>query len=560
MTEGLEQVEEPAPEGIDEVRAALARGAWDEAAQLATAMGTAPDTGEEADRLELLAEATWWLGRLDDCIDAREGAYAGYEAAEDSRRAGRCAVSLWEHHQMKAKPSIAGAWLRRARYCLEAHPESVEYGGLLLREAEVSHGAGDLESAQQRAEQVLALGRRVRSADLQAEALQTIGRLLIDTGRVADGLGHLDEAMLLAIEGRLGPYSTGKVYCSMISACEQLGDLRRAAEWTDATTRWSERHPLAMWPGICRVHHASLLQQRGDWTGAEREARLACEELGSFHLPIAAAGYVEIAEIRRRLGDLDGAEQAFAQAEELCGQRSGGLALLRLAQRRIDAATSIITGMLAEQSWNQLERAKLLPARVQIAIAAKELEEAAGAVDELERIAAQFGSTSVSAAALTSRGRLLLAQGDGRGACTTLSEALRLWQELQVPYEIATVRLLLGQSCRRCGDDDGATRSLEIAATIFEELGATLAAREARTFSSPAELPAGLTGREAEVLGHVAAGCTNRQIATALHLSERTVARHVSNIFTKIGVNSRTAAAAFAFEHRLITPANPSKP
>ena len=196
--------------------------------------------------------------------------------------------------------------------------------------------------------------------------------------------------MLSAVEGRLDPFTTGKVYCSLISACEELGDLRRAAEWTDATLRWSERHPLAMWPGICRVHHASLLQLRGDWDAAEREARQACVELDGFHVPNVAAGYIEVGEIRRRLGDLDGAEEAFAKAEELCGQQSAGLALVRLAQRRVDAATAIITRMLAEQTWNQLARGKLLPARVQIAVAADDLDAAAEAVDELERIAAEL--------------------------------------------------------------------------------------------------------------------------------------------------------------------------
>ena len=348
--------------------------------------------------------------------------------------------------------------------------------------------------------------------------------------------------MLSVVEGKLSPYTTGKVYCSLISACEQLGDLRRAAEWTDATTRWSEQHPLAMWPGICRVHHASLLQLRGDWGAAEREARRACVELDGFHVGNVALGYVEIGEIRRRLGDLDGAEAAFAKAEELCGQRPPGLALLRLAQGRIDAATSIITAMLAEQSWNRLARGKLLPACVQIAVASGQLDDAAAAADELDSIALDFASPALSAAALTVRGRLLLASGDTRGACSTLQEALQQWQALEVPYEVATVRLLLGQACRGCGDEDGATRSLAVAADIFDRLGATIDARQTRSLTTASTLPAGLSAREAEVLRLVASGATNREIAAALFLSERTVARHLSNIFTKLGVTSRCCA------------------
>ena len=461
---------------------------------------------------------------------------------------------------MKVRPAMAGGWLRRARRALDADgaTDSIELAGLILREAEVTHGSGDLAGAESLARQALAIAKRLRSVDLEAEALQAIGRVLIDAGHVADGLGHLDEAMLSAVEGKLSPYTTGKVYCSLISACEQLGDLSRAAEWTDATLRWSEDHPMAMWPGICRVHHAALLQLRGDWRAAEREARQACTELDGFHVPNVAAGYIEIGEIRRRLGDLDGAEAAFATAEELCGQQSAGLALVRLAQRRVDAATAIITQMLDDHTWNQLARAKLLPARVQIAVAAEDLGAAIAAADELERIVTKYDSPALLAAALSSRGRLQLAQGDDGTACATLREALRYWQQLEVPYEVATVRLLLGQACRSCGDEDAASSSFSSAAAIFDRLGAALDSRHIRDLTSSSSLPADLTAREAEVLGLVASGVTNKDIAAALHLSERTVARHLSNIFTKIGVASRTAAAAFAYEHDLAQPA-PSK-
>jgi DNA-binding CsgD family transcriptional regulator len=539
---------------VSAARAALSRSAWAEALDLARTAGT---TGlAEADRLDVVAEASWWLGRLDECIAAREEAYRRYDDLGARVPAGQCAVWLWEHHQIKARAAIAGAWLRRARRALEDEPDSLAYGALLLREAETHHGAGELDQATSLAEQALALGRRLGSADLEAEALQTIGRLLIDAGRLPEGLGHLDEAMLSAVEGRLSPYSTGKVHCSMISACEQLGDLRRAAEWTDATLRWSERHPLAMWPGICRVHHASLLQQRGDWTAAEREARRACSELDGFHLPNVAAGYVEVGEVRRRLGDLDGAEEAFDKAESLCGQQTAGLALVRLAQGRLDAATTIITRLLDEQSWNQLARGRLLPARVQIAVAAGDLGTAQEAAEELERIAAAFQSPALTAAALSARGRVQLAGGDAAAACATLQRALQQWHQLEVPYEVATTRLLLGHACRTCGDEEAAARSLEQAAEIFDRLGAVTDAAQLRLVPPPSRLPAGLTLREAEVLLLVTAGRTNRQVALDLHLSERTVARHLSNIFTKIGVTSRTAAAAFAHEHaRELAPA-----
>ncbi len=535
---------------LERARSLLASWAWTEALDAAQS-AVVPSGRAEADRLDIVAETSWWLGQMDDCIDAREQAYALYDAQGDGLCAGRCAVWLWEHHKLKAHPSIASGWLRRARSALKADTASVEFGDLMLREAEVAHGSGELDRATALARDALALGRRLSSIDLEAAALQTIGRLLIDAGNPTDGLGHLDEAMLSAVEGKLNPYTTGKVYCSLISACEQLGDHSRAAEWTDATLRWSEDHPMAMWPGICRVHHAALLQLRGDWGAAEREARQACMELDGFHVPNVAAGYIEIGDIRRRLGDLAGAEAAFATAEELCGQQSAGLALVRLAQRRVDAATAIITQMLEDHTWNRLARAKLLPARVQIAVAAEDLDAAIGAADELERIVTEYDSPALLAAALSTRGRLQLAQGDDRTACATLREALRHWQQLEVPYEVATVRLLLGQACRACGDEDAAASSFASAAAIFDRLGAALDSRHIRDLTSSTSLPADLTTREAEVLGLVASGMTNRDIAATLHLSERTVARHLSNIFTKIGVATRTAAAAYAYEHDL---------
>jgi ATP/maltotriose-dependent transcriptional regulator MalT len=530
---------------LDAARAHLDRWAWADALDAAKALAL---TGiDEAERLDLVATASWWLGRMDESMDARERAYLIFEECDATRPAGQCAVWLWQDNMLKARPAIAGGWLRRARRLLDAHGDTAEYGNLLLREAEMAHGAGDLPAALELGRAGLDLARQLKSVSLEAEALQTIGRVLIDQGDVAEGMGHLDEAMLGAAEGRLTPYATGKVYCSLISACEQLGDVRRATEWTDATLRWSEKHPLAMWPGICRVHHAALLTLRGQWDAAEREARRACEDIGDFHVVNAATGFAEIGDIRRRLGDLDAAEEAFARAEELTGGQSAGVALLRLAQRRIDAATAIITRLLNEQTWNRLERGKLLPARVQIAVAAGDLAAADDAVAELEQIATDYDSALLGAAALTARGRLQLAEGDAEAAAVTLREALRDWQSLDVPYEVATGRLLLGQACRDGGDEESAANSFAAATAIFERLGAALDARHVRDLTSGGPLPGGLSEREGEVLRLVAEGKTNKDIATELFLSERTVARHLSNIFTKLDVNTRTAAAAFYY-------------
>lgn len=552
--------DEPECAGVSEqnslaaARLALSRCDWQAAYDAASSAHSAdPDPACEADRLDVLAEAAWWLGRLEECIEGREAAYARYDELGDRRRAGQCAVWLYEHYCFKARPAIAGGWLRRARHALEDDPESTEYGSLRLREAETAHGRGELQESAHTAREVVDLGRRLRSADLEAEALQTLGRVLIDDGDPAEGLATLDEAMLFAVEGRLRPYSTGKVYCSLISACEAVGDLRRAAEWTEATARWAQRHPFAVFPGLCRVHLASALRSRGEWEEAEEQAVRACVELATLNVTNAAAGHAEIGEIRRRIGDLEGAEEAFRQAEQLSGQPQSGLALLRLAQGNVDAAVAVITRALDEITWDRLGRARLLPARAQIAIAAGDLAGAIAALEELESVAAEFASPALTAAALTTRGRVQLASID-RSACATLRQAAERWQELDVPHELATARMLQGAACREAGDIDGAAASFEAAGTVFEKLGAALDLRNLReiTNTNP-ELPAGLTAREVEVLRLVAAGMTNKQIAGRLSLSEKTVARHLSNIFTKIDVASRSGATAFAFSHGIMT-------
>jgi ATP/maltotriose-dependent transcriptional regulator MalT len=506
---------------------------------------------EEAERLDLLADAAWWLGRVDESIDARQAAHAGYESLGERRRAGMCAVWLYQDHCLRGRPAAGSGWLQRARRALDGDTTCVEYGALLLREAEVAHGQGLLDHAAELSERARALGRTLGSADLEAEALQTLGRVLIDAARPVDGLCHLDEAMLFAVEGRLGPYATGKVYCSMISACEELGDLRRAAEWTEATATWASRHPFAIFPGICRVHRAVVLDRRGALAEAEREATRACSELLGSHLPNAASAYAQAGDIRRRLGDLDGAQDAFARAEELCGRACAGAALLRLAQGRLDSARRIIRDCLADEPVERLGRARLLPAAVQIAVAAGDLAGAGEAVAELESLARAFDTPMLHASAETALGRLQLAKENSTSAAATLQAALRRWQELEVPYEVATAHTLLGQALRQAGDEAAATQSFAHARALFEHIGAHLDTRVGAPPSTRVS-PAGLTGREIEVLRLVAAGRANKEIAAQLHLSAKTVSRHLTNIFDKIGVNSRTAATAYAYQNHLV--------
>lgn len=528
---------------------ALARHEWQRCHDLANA-AELDDPRSEAERLALVGEALWWLGEVDASIDARQRAYAQFEALGDLRRAAHVAVHIYEGHNMRARPAMASGWLGRARRCVGEDSDCVEHGGLLLREAEIAHGGGQLADAEALARRALELGRVQRAADLEAEALQTLGRVLIDAGAARQGMAHLDEAMLFAVEGRLGPFSTGKVYCSLIGACEDLGDYRRAAEWTDATSAWAAQHPFAIFPGICRVHRAVVLTMRGDLVGAETEAVQASAELVGSHLANAAAALFEVGDIRRRLGDLSRAEEAFAEAEQLVGRSSPSAALLRLAQGRVDDAVRIVDAFMADPSPNRLGRARVLPVAAQVAVAAGDLDRAAAVITDLEAIAADYDTTMLHAFATAARGRYALARGDAVGACTSLHRSLALWQELEVPYEVASVRTLLGQALRDAGDPTGARAQFELARAAFDLIGVRLAAGQIGDVTER-RLPAGLTEREAEVLLLVAEGLANKEIAGRLHLSAKTVSRHLSNIFTKIDVNSRAAATAFAFEHNI---------
>jgi ATP/maltotriose-dependent transcriptional regulator MalT len=540
---------------LDDARAALARHDWAAARDLAlAALDDAPD---DVAAVEILAESTWWTGRLEECVGHRERAFTLHEALGDVNAAALQATTLVQDYGLLGKPAVAMGWLSRARRILEGCDRCVAYGHLLLRESEFAHGQGDLDRAIDIAGRAIAIGRDDGDRDLEALAVSAMARMRIDRGDIADGMALFDEVMLSAVEGKLSPLVTGKTYCSMLSACDELGDVRRATEWMEMTARWAENHPFSAFPGLCRVHRAELLRERGSWIEAEAEARLACDELRHTHVPSAGYAHYEVGEIRRRLGDFAGAEAAFREAEELgCGSQPG-FALLHLAQGKIAAATAGIVQALAEQPWNRLARAKLLPARVQIAIAGGDLDAANAAADELSAIAATYNSPVIVATAEIARGRLALAAQDFEAAAGTLRRGRRGWQELDIPYEIATANVLLALAHRQAGNDGAADDYLDAADTIFRRLGAALdtkAVASLRSSTPATALPDGLTEREAEVLRLVAEGGTNKDVARTLHLSEKTVARHLSNIFVKTGVTSRSAATAYAYDRGLVAP------
>ena len=415
--------------------------------------------------------------------------------------------------------------------------------------------AGSWEAVHATAAEARAIGERFGEPDLTAVSLHWQGRALVRLGQVADGLALLDESMVSVSAGELSPFITGVIYCSMIEACQEIFALQRSREWTAALSRWCDGQPdLVPFTGFCFVHRAELLAMHGQWHDALEEAHRACERVaqGGDQLSGAAALYQQ-GEILRRLGDVAAAEDAYRQASELGWDPQPGLALLRLAGGDNDAAVAAIRRRLSEVT-EPLERARFLPAYVEIALAAGDVDAASGACTELDEVAARWESPVVGALAAGARGAVAVAYGDPSGALRLLRHAIAVWQQVDAPYEVARLRVMVGLACAALGDHDSAGMELSAARAAFERLGVVpdIARVDALVLGGAPLDPHGLTDRELEVLRLVASGVTNKAIAGELCVSEKTVDRHVSNIFTKLGVGSRTAATAYAYQHRLV--------
>jgi len=461
---------------------------------------------------------------------------------------------LCVEHFTRREPAVAGGWLMRAQRHLREQPECAEHGFLAMVEANVARFTGDPDRSIALARKAIQIGQRFGDRDLVAVAIHIEGLSHIASGKIADGVALLDEAMTSVLTGELSPFFTGVIYCSVIEACLQLGDVGRAGEWSDAAREWCETVPAeSPYPGLCRINRAEVAILRGAWPEAEAEASRASEELMRLDPVASGAAWYQAGEARRRAGNLEGAEEAFGRAQELGFEPQPGSALLRLAQRNVEAARSALRVAIAAESGNPLRRARLLSARIDVALDAGELDEATVAVEELEAIAHAFPTAVLAATVDTVRGALLLAQSDAPAALERLRRGWASWQDLRLPYEAAQARMLCGQAARAVGDEEGGRVELGAALAAFDRLGATRdAAKATMLLEERGDLPGGLTEREAEVLRLVAGGKSNRQIAVELVISEHTVARHVQNIFTKLNLSSRSAATAFAFEHGLV--------
>ena len=505
--------------------------------------------------LELLAAAAYLLGQADECRQALQRAHRAHIAAGDIRRAARCLFWVAFTLLLEGNLAVAGGWLAKAGRILDQDPhECAEQGLLMLPSVVQASIEGDYAQAEADATRAAQIGRRFGDADLFALGVHFQGRALLKLGRVREGLALLDESMISVLTGEVWQPVAGNIYCSMIDACLEISDLRRADEWTTALAAWWAKQPdLVTFTGQCMIHRAEIMQVHGAWPEAIEETRRACERLAhaADSYTTGAALYRQ-AEIHRIRGDLAAAENAYREATQWGHDSEPGLALLRLAEGETKAAAGA-SGRAVTETTDRLRRAKLLPAHVEIMLAAGDISAAREAADELCQIVDVYDTPALRAAAGYAIGGVLLAEGEARFALGQLRRAREQWQALDAPYETARARVLIGLACRALGDEVSAALELDAAHRGFAKLGAApdLIRVEQLTRKQPVAAEHGLTSRELEVLRLVAAGKTNHAIATDLVIADKTVDRHVTNIFTKLGVSSRAAATAYAYQHRL---------
>ena len=533
---------------LEHARAAYAERSWLAASEAFARADAAEPLA--SDDLELLTTSLLMLARDDEAVGTLERAHHLYLEGGETLRAARSATWIGMNFAYRGQIGPATGWLGRAHRLLETWPEQTPEHGLLMLPGVFQHEAtGDFEEAAAVAREAAALGERFGDLDLFAVALHAEGHMLVKAGRVREGLALLDESMVVVTTQELWPFVVGIVYCGVILACSDALEVPRARQWTQALNEWKDEQPeLVAFTGRCLVHRAEILQLGGSWGDALEEARLAGTRFLETENPAAGVAYYRQAELLRLQGKFDAAEAAYREASRFGWEPQPGLAQLRLAQGKVDAALAAIRRASAE-AREPLKRAALLPAHVEIAIAAAEADEAKTACHELRELAGLYESAMVDAILGHAEGAVALAEGDASTALTRLRDAHRIWHDLDVPYEVARTRELISRSCVALGDEEAGALELAAARELFERLGA---APDLARISAKAGHSHGLSDRELEVLRLVASGRSNREIASTLVISEHTVARHLQNIYAKLGLSSRTAATAFAFEHELV--------
>ncbi|HEY7266972.1 MAG TPA: response regulator transcription factor [Solirubrobacterales bacterium] len=543
---------------LAEGRESYARQAWSEAYESLSEADRSSPLGPVD--LELFANSSYMLGREREYQELMERAYGALLEAEDPLAAVRCAFWLGLSLSISGEIGRGNGWFARADRLLEREgTDCVERGYLALARLFEHEADGEVERAAEASAEAVAIGERFGDADLVAFGSFTQGDALIRLGRLREGLALLDLAMVAVLAGEVSPVSSGIVYCGVILACEQAHDIGRAREWTTALSEWCKAQPdLVAFTGRCLVHRAQIMRLDGSWEESIEEARRAADRCLAGENPVAAGeAHYQRGEVHRLRGEHAAAEEAYREASAQGWEPQPGLALLRLAQGREEAAEAAMRRAISEAKQPG-RRATLLAAHVEVMAAGEDLPEAERACTELDALAeAEEKPGALGAMAAQARGVLDLASGRPKESLTSLRRADEIWRGFAAPYERARARELIGLACRSLGDEDSAELELQAARETFARLGA---ATDLARVEGSAELDRGaasheLSKRELEVLRLLSTGETNREIAAELVLSVRTVDRHVSNIYAKLGVSSRVAAASYAHEHGLGRPA-----
>lgn len=500
-----------------------------------------------------LSMAAYLVGRKNDCIQAMQRAYQANLDAGDTLAAVRCGFWLALTLLTSGEIAVGGGWVSRCQRLLRDVPGDVAERGYVLIHVMMRHiFSGEYEKGLELAVEVTDYGKRFGDPNLTAQGLNAQGRMMIYLGKVREGLALLDEAMIGISTGQVSTIFAGEIYCSLIEACQEVSDYGRAAEWTSILTSWVDAQPgLVPFTGQCAVHRGQIMRVRGAFREAIEEFELAADRYITAETPgPAGLAMDECGGVLTVLGRLDAAEVSYERAVGFGHEPQPGLALLWLAQGRNAAALGAVRRVLAEPR-DRVHRSHLLPGSVEVLLGTGDVQTATEAAEELADISDAFGCDAVHAMAGFASGSTLLAVGDAGAAVPVLRKAMHKWQALAAPYEVARCQVLIGRALRELGDDHSATGEFTAAQRAFSELGAVPAAREVARLLAHSN-PGGLTDREMEVLRLVATGKSNPEIAAILVLSDKTVARHLSNIFGKLDVTSRTAASAFAFENKLL--------
>jgi ATP/maltotriose-dependent transcriptional regulator MalT len=527
---------------------------WDDAYALLVRADDEVELGVED--LECLGLAAFLTGHDEVSTEAWTRAHRARAAAGQPEEAARDAFLIGSNLIFRGELEPAQGWFARGGRVTAGRPDGAEHGWLLTLNGLARMFTGDPAGAEPAFAEGIWIAQAHRDPDLLTMAQLGAGMCRLFLGDLNAGMPMLDECMVGVTAGEVSPMYAGMAYCTVIMGCANVFDLHRAQQWTAALTRWCDSQPgLVPFRGNCLVHRCELMRLRGSWGDALQAASDACGYLsGPVRWDTLGSAYYQLAEVQRLRGEFEDAEQNYRRSNESGHRPEPGVALLRLAQGRSDTAAAMLRRAL-DETTDGPARARLLPAQVEVMLAMGDVDAATEAAAELEEIAQAIKAPYLQALAASAEGGVLLAKGEPRGALPQLRVATGLWRDLDCPYELARTRALVGVACLELKDTETAKMELDGACAELRRLGAgpDVARLEAGLVSSARESAhTGPTARELEVLRLVAEGLTNRAIAKQLGLSEKTVARHVSNLLARLDLPSRAAATAYAYRHRLI--------